>query len=79
MDNESTVVIFRYWKGEVIALFPYIPATRGHCLSYQHIGQHSGADYSGIVATSRPATPKEYTALKTELQSIGYNLTILQR
>jgi hypothetical protein len=44
--------------------------------AYSHIGQHSSAspDYA---AESRPATPEEYADLKAELESIGYNLEVL--
>ncbi len=76
-----TTVIFRYWQKSIIALFPTIEADpHGNCLSYQHIGQHGAADYTGIVTNSRPATKDEYTPLLAELQSIGYaDLSIRKR
>ena len=45
----SDVVVFRRWRdtdGDVIALFPEIPAdVQGCCCqSYMHIGQHAGGD-----------------------------------
>lgn len=79
MSNEP--VIFRMWHGDVIALFPAIAAdVHGiNCLSYQHIGQHGGADYDTIVRDSRPATQREYRELKRELTRIGYRLRVVQR
>lgn len=76
----KTQVIFRYWRKEVIALFPYeIADMKGNCLSYQHVGQHGAANYSAIVYESRPATPTEYANLKEELESKGYHLEIIRR
>lgn len=76
-------VIFRKWKdGEVIALFPDIPFnTRDYTtMSYVHMGQHGAADYSGVIAETRPATEPEYRDLLAELQSIGYkDLHIVKR
>lgn len=50
----------------------------GHSMknSYTHIGQHSGCsvDYAN---ECRAASPMEYAGLKSELESIGYNLNIL--
>lgn len=65
-------------SGQVIALFPTVPAS---CVdpsiqSYMHVGQHSGASYHGVVSRSRPATPAEYKALEKELKQIGYRLAI---
>jgi hypothetical protein len=78
-DTELTQVVFRFWKGEVIALFPYIiDNAKGHVMSYMHVGQHGGADYSGIIRDSRPATPSEMLPLYQELESIGYNLQVIK-
>jgi len=85
MDTEITKVVFRkfnhtYSGCEIIALFPEIAEEgSGSCLSYQHIGQHGAADYNYCIAISIPATPEEYASLQSELQSIGYNLKIMQR
>jgi len=83
MDQEpKTVVIFRVWKGEtqtVLALFPEIDFGNYHCDSYEHVGQHGGADYTGCIARTRPAKPAEYRLLKQELESIGYNLEVRRR
>lgn len=78
-DTEKTVVVFRKWKSgnrEIIALFPGIDAGGGFCSSYEHIGQHGGAEYSGVIAATVPARPDEYADLKAELESIGYNLDV---
>ena len=78
MSNEP--VVFRMWQGDVIALFPAIAAdTSGHCLSYQHIGQHGPADYDMIVEQSRPAMVDEYAAIKAELEGIGYVLKVCKQ
>lgn len=70
----KTVVIFRYWRDIVIALFPEESwnSSDYHCSSYQSTGQHGAADYYGIMGESRPATSDEYSQLKTELESAPY-------
>ena len=76
MKNQNqTLVIFRAWKsdGGVIALFPLIDAGTYYCESFEHVGQHSGADYIGCMQATKPATPKEYRALAHELRSAPYN------
>lgn len=81
-DIEETLVIFRKFRdhGDVIALFPEVPWDReGRCSSYQHLGQHGGADYLGCIYLSTPATPYEYAALKRELVERGYKLRIRKR
>ena len=82
---EPTKVIFRKWPasegGDVIALFPLHPATNDGwlCDSYEHIGQHGGADPL-IVTRTTLARPKEYASLKAELRKIGYSpLQVLSR
>lgn len=93
MTTEATPVVFRflnagkgkYWQRDLIALFPgetWTDRNRGKlCSSYIHIGQHCGADYAGIIKSSRPATPDEYASLKRELESspYNYNLKVLKR
>lgn len=44
--------------------------------SYSHVGQHS-ACHIDYVKESRPATPEEYNDLKLELESLGYNLEVV--
>lgn len=79
--NEKTKVVFRVWNdgGTVIALFPEVDEGNGYCSSYEHVGQHSGADYKGVVARTRLASPKEYQFLLRELRGIGYDLEIRKR
>jgi len=80
-DNYKTQVIFRkYEDSQIIALFPYeIADNKGRCNSYMHIGQHSGADYLGVINTTKLATKKEYKDLKKELQNIGYNIQVMKK
>ena len=81
----KTEVIFRKeksgdYKGTIYALFPYeVETYRGDVLYYQHIGQHSAADYFHCIRTSVPAKPGEYADLKRELEGIGYDLKIIKR
>jgi uncharacterized protein (UPF0264 family) len=80
MPEPITRVVYRTWNdGEVVALFPDIDETRGCCMSYVHVGQHGGADYTGVVRMTKPATQEQYSPLHAELTSIGYNLKITQR
>ena len=74
----ETKVIFRQWpNGDVIALFPDIDAGHGLISSYEHIGQHDGADYHHVVRQTRPAT--QFQDLASELSAIGYNLKIAKK
>lgn len=69
------VVIFRKNRdGDIIALFPGVKSdpTGKFCMSYEHVGQHGGADYNWVVSTSQLATPKEYKKLYQELLRQGY-------
>ena len=88
-NKEKTVVVFRRWTGQnvinderdnIIALFPEIGTCASlqlsYCQSYEHIGQHSSADFIYCVNVTRETTPEEYKELKTELESIGYDLDI---
>ena len=73
---EQTPVIFRKWRtseGGILALFPSLPHNELLCQSYEHVGQHGGADYTGMMARTRPASKKEYADLKRELESAPYN------
>jgi len=81
MVNEpKTLVVFRKWSnGDIIALFPCEDVGLGYCNSYEHIGQHSGADYTGVVKMTKLATQKEYIYLYKELQLIGYSLKVASR
>ena len=84
-DNYKTDIIFRVdqskdFKGVVFALFPHEVCTmNGLVTTYQHVGQHSSADYNGCIAASKLATPKEYADLKEEMESIGYDINVIKR
>ena len=79
----ATKVIFRKWrKGEVIALFPYLPwGKSGKAVtSYMQTGQHGPADYAEVIAATTPAKQTEFRPLLEELKSLGYNdLQVIQR
>lgn len=87
----TTVVIFRKYKKveppadnlcDVIAVFPEIPADYNGSFpqSYEHIGQHGGCKYHGILTQTVPATPEEYAPLMAELKKIGYkDLVVSQK
>lgn len=82
-DTYKTKVIFRKFKtnnGEVIALFPELPGTNDicTCLSYMHTGQHSAASVD-LSSVTVKATEAEYMPLKKELETIGYNLEVINR
>lgn len=83
MDNETTLVVFRRWHdtGSIIALFPEIPSDiNGYfCEAYEHLGQHGGADYHGVMQATRPVTEEEAAGLANELTRIGYNLQPIKR
>lgn len=84
MSNQIKEVVFRKWKrsGDIIALFPHeewIVPNKILVMSYEHIGQHGGADYSLVIKQTVPATEKEYAELKNELENIGYKLKVIKR
>lgn len=83
-EKNKTIVIFRVDRAvphDVFALFPTIPSDNygKFCTCYQHVGQHSGADYYHCIRASRPAKPNEYADLKAELEGRGYVLIVKQR
>lgn len=85
-DDYITDVVFRVdttkdWKGTVYALMPHDCCDfKGHVSTYQHVGQHSAADYNHYISKSRPASPKEYADLKKEMeQGYGYNLKVVSK
>ena len=72
-------VIFRVIRGEINAFIPgKNPMLNGNITCYAHIGQHSdaGIDYYRL---GRLATEEEYTPLKQELESIGYNIKVYKK
>lgn len=71
----ETRVLFRMFKGYVLAFFPDLPGrtdSYDSCECFDHIGQHDTADLRGCIAASRPATPEEYAPLVRELESAPY-------
>lgn len=52
---------------------------RDSVMCYSHIGQHSGATLDYVHSMTRPATPDEFARLKRELESIGYELQLVDR
>ena len=86
MSDESTpvtLVIFRRWRnnGDIIALFPELPADcQGYfCDAYEHVGQHGGADYQGVVRETKPVSLEDAADLIQELERIGYRLKVIKR
>jgi hypothetical protein len=83
MRQELDPVVFRRWKdsGDIIALFPELPADLygQYCDSYEHVGQHGGADYWGVIQHTTPTSPAEAADLAEELTRIGYNLRPIKR
>jgi len=70
-------------KYDVFALFPEEhayhkdhPRHKTTFMCYAHIGQHSACS-TDYYKNCPPATPEQYKDLKTELESLGYNLEIL--
>ena len=84
-DDYITEVIFRTersgkFKGTVFALLPHECSDfHGLVTSYQHVGQHSSADYGHCINTSRLATEAEYKDLKREMEGQGYNLKVIRK
>jgi len=80
---ETTLVVFRKWRdnGDVIALFPEEASDVNgwYCDAYEHVGQHGGADYHGVITHTTPASEAEIADLAKELTRIGYNLKPIQR
>lgn len=78
VQDPAVKVIFRKYRnkeGEVIAVFPQIPAdSYGYMMQcYVHNGQHVSADYGHILNKTRRATPEEYAPLKREMESAPFN------
>lgn len=78
-------VIFRACKlaptrGEVIAIFPCLPAdeTGALAVDYAHVGQH-GACSRAVVGVTRPASLRESAELRLELALLGHGLQPVKR
>jgi hypothetical protein len=84
-DTYTTDMVFRVdttkdFKGTVFALFPHeVSDISGSVTYYQHVGQHSSADYNHCIKTSRIATEEEARDLRAELESLGYNIQVVKR
>lgn len=84
-DTYTTDIVFRViktkeFKGTVFALFPHeVCNNRGEVTTYQHVGQHSSADYNHCIKNSRLATESEYNDLKKEMESLGYNINVVTK
>lgn len=81
-DTLKTRVLFVYPQypdgdRELLALFPDIPWTgkRFDITCYAHNGQHGSACLSFLKRAK--ATKEQYAPLARELESIGYNLDII--
>ena len=81
MESDKTIVVFRKWRdtGSVLALFPFELHNGRLCMSYEHIGQHGAADYGHCIDATVSAMPKEYAALKRELEGLGYKLSVRKK
>lgn len=79
-DTSKTEVCFlvneTQEEADMFAYFPMMEHRNPFKTAYSHIGQHS-ACHPDYAKESRPATPEEYQDLFTELESIGYNLHII--
>lgn len=73
-------VVFRKWKGsgDIIAFFLDQPEGPGHCMAYEHVGQHGAGAYPH--PQTDPAEPWEYEELLRELIQRGYdNLRVVSK
>lgn len=80
--EEKTIVVFRKFPGgEILALFPEVPADMNgfECSSFMHTGQHSGASYYHCIQRTKKAKKEEYQELFDELVDYGYNLVVRQK
>jgi len=75
----ETPVIFRKFKDEILAVFPYDVERSGSCTCYAHIGQHSSCDYDHVINTSKLAKEEDFKDLLSELKSIGYEVKIIKK
>lgn len=82
---KAELVVFRKWRAAphtVVALFPEIDAGLSRsggaklCQSYDHVGQHGGANYEHVIRLTTAAKPEEYADLKAELERRGYVLEV---
>jgi hypothetical protein len=69
---ETLNVVFRKeLSGDVLAVFPSIPADyHGAMLCYAHVGQHGSCSNGYYYRETKPATLEEYGPLLDELRRI---------
>ena len=62
-------------------MFPEIPTDifGYYCEAYEHVGQHGGANYYGVIQATRPADEQASATLSEELTRIGYKLKPIKR
>lgn len=81
MEKTKAIFLVNENNDDVFAFFPeeeanmYVSEMK---TSYSHIGQHS-ACHLDYARESRLATKKEYSELKTELETIGYDLELVTK
>mgnify|MGYP001605048372 CR=1 FL=1 len=72
-------VIFRQFKNtnDVIAFLLDQPASEGYVVSYMSVGQHSEANYNGLLSKTKPITLLHPAVIHLwgELECLGYKLT----
>lgn len=77
LDKHITEVIFRIDNYGVYALLPYEISSGQDVVTYQYVGQHSGADYKNCILKSKLATLEQYKDLFNEMTNLGYNLKVV--
>ncbi len=82
--KEPLPVIFRTdrrAKDDTFAILPTVDANPGRLVVYQDVGGHCEGTWEGTIGTSRPAKPREYRRLLTELRRIykEYKLVVYRR
>lgn len=84
-DKQMTKVLFLIEKDSEDEVFAYFPneifsTDKGEVFytCYAHIGQHSSC-HPDYAKECKQATPDQYNDLKIELESIGYNLEVLNQ
>jgi len=80
-NGEVTKVLFLVNErdpkdADLFAYFPEEIHNGEFRTAYSHVGQH-GSAHPKYAEESRQATPEEYVDLQAELESIGYNLEVL--
>jgi hypothetical protein len=87
-DTQKTRVLFlierdydennkeQFVENHIVAMFPEIDEGRNRVSCYAHVGQHSAGCMEYFNECIK-ATPEQYKDLREELESIGYNLHVL--